>query len=223
MLRVLRALFLPTTAFSIFLLLAYRPTASPAAAGVGPYIYLPLVARQLPATPTLIPPTNLANEQAIASLINQQRTSNHLPPYNPVSQLTQAARRHRLAMAGHNFTSHTGSDGSDGGQRIRDAGYNWAAWAEIIGWGFGGDPVRMMNWWMNSPVHKATILSTNQADFGVGYAMNPNSTYIHYWTVDFGRRPAGTQLVQDTFMCTFESYGPEGGTSVIISSPLPCD
>ena len=71
-------------------------------------------------TGTLIPPDDLANEQAIAALINQQRNAIGLPSLSLVSELTQAARRHSRDMADRNFTSHTGSDGSTGGQRMQD-------------------------------------------------------------------------------------------------------
>lgn len=199
------------------------------------YLYLPLLA-YLPtstATPTptvtptptatLIPPDDLANEQSIADLINQERSSNGLPPLNLVSELTQAARRHSRDMADNNFTSHTGSDGSNAGQRMLEAGYNWTTWGETIGWGFGGNPESMVDWWMNSPTHRAIILSTNYTDFGVGYALNGASDWGHYWTVNFGKRAAQNQALPGEFyVCSYLSTGPFGGSSLALYNLEPC-
>lgn len=163
------------------------------------HAYLPLVISQPTPTPsptptaTLIPPDDIGNEQSILQQINGHRHDAGLPPLNLVSELTQAARRHSQDMAENGFTSHTGSDGSDPGQRIEEAGYDWTAWGEIIGWGFGGDPESVVNGWMNSPLHRSIILSASYEDLGVGYARDPTSEWGHYWTVDFGKRaPDGT-------------------------------
>jgi uncharacterized protein YkwD len=196
------------------LLLDFTPTA---------YVYLPFVAKQPAPTATLIPPDDLANEQSIANLLNQQRNSHGLPSLALVSELTQAARRHSRDMADHNFTSHTGSDGSNAGERMREAGYNWTTWAEIIGWGSGSNTESMVDWWMNSPGHRSIILSSYYTDFGVGYARNPGSDWGHYWTVNFGRRATqGAALPQELYICTSTSQGPSGGSSLIVYSSEPC-
>jgi len=156
-------------------------------------VYLPYVARHGAAEPTpdpsVIPPDDLANEGSILDLINQQRAAQGLPPLNLLPELTQAARRHSRDMADNDFTSHTGTDGTNAGERMEEAGYSWIVWGEIIGWGFGGDAGSMMDWWMNqSPSHRAVILDPQFQDVGIGYAVNPDSTYGHYWTVVFGRQ-----------------------------------
>lgn len=86
---------------------------------------------------------------------------------------------------------HEGADGSDIGARISRAGYRAATWKEIVGWGFNGDGVAMFNWWVNSPVHRDTILSDKITEAGVAYFVAPGSVWGHYWCVDFGR-PVGT-------------------------------
>jgi uncharacterized protein YkwD len=154
------------------------------------YAYLPLVVKQPTPTATLVPPDDIEVEQSIANQLNQQRYAHGLPSLKTVSELTQAARRHSRDMADNHFTGHTGSDGSDGGQRMEEAGYDWTIWGEIIGWGFAGDADSIVNWWMNSPVHRSIILSSSFEDFGVGYARDPTSDWGHYWTVNFGKRAA---------------------------------
>ncbi|MEW6238759.1 MAG: CAP domain-containing protein [Candidatus Omnitrophota bacterium] len=54
------------------------------------------------------------------------------PPLAMNEKLIQSARRHSLDMRANNFQDHTGSDGSDPGLRIDDAGYLWWGWAENI-------------------------------------------------------------------------------------------
>jgi uncharacterized protein YkwD len=194
--------------------LVFTPTAN---------AYLPIVVKQSTPIATPIPPDDVENEQSIANQLNQQRNSNGLPSLSLVSELTQAARRHSRNMADHNFTSHTGSDGSNGGQRMEEAGYDWSAWGEIIGWGFGGDTSKMVNWWMNSPPHKSTILSSSFEDFGVGYAINPTSDWGHYWTVNFGKRATyGSASGEELYVCTFITQGQSGGSSLIIYSLETC-
>lgn len=189
--------------------------------GVGPatpapYLYLPAIAEPLPPEPTQIPPDDKANELAIAALINQQRADHGLTAYTLVPELTQSSRRHSRDMADNNFTGHTGSDGSTAGQRMSEAGYQWAAAGENIGWGFAGNPNSMVNWWMNSPPHRAAILSTTFVDFGVGYARNSSSDWGHYWTVNFGRRATGSPDANEAAeICLFTVSGELGGSSLL--------
>lgn len=191
-----------------------------------PHAYLPLAANRPAATATPtgtpVPPDDLANEQSVIDLINQNRSANGLPPFTLVSELTQAARRHSRDMAENNFTGHTGSDGSNGGQRMQEAGYEWAWWAETIGWGFGGNPASMVNWWMNSPIHRGIILSDSLEDLGVGYARNPDSDYGHYWTVNYGiRAGVGRSWTGEAFTCVPAAVGSSAG-SVMLHGREPC-
>ena len=48
---------------------------------------------------------------------------------------------------------------------------------------------------MNSPGHRANILSPNFWEIGVGYATASGSTYYNYWTQDFGQRPGVYPLI----------------------------
>jgi len=193
-------------------------------------VYLPITLQELPTptpspTPsaTPIPSDNVANEQQIINLINQQRNANGLPAYAVVYELTQSSRKHSHDMADHNFTSHTGSDGSTPGDRMLAFGYYWTNAGENTGWGFGGDPQTMVNWWMNSPVHRDAILSTVYKDMGVGYALNYSSQWDHYWTVNFGKRAASARPSSEAlFTCTFLAPGQLGGGSLLIYTPESC-
>lgn len=132
-----------------------------------------------------IPPDDLASEQVIVDGINAHRLDHGLPPLTLAPELTQAGRLHSRDMADHNLPSHTGSDGSSPARRIAIACYQSTAWGEIIAWGFN-DTSEALDWWMNSPVHRAEILNPGFRDLGVGYSYGPMSDLKRYWAVNFG-------------------------------------
>lgn len=191
--------------------------------------YVPLVLLpDVTATPSCLPwppldSSNVFNEAAIAAGLNQQRANHGLFPLPSHDAIVQASRRHSNDMATYNLTSHVGSDGTVAGDRLRDACYSWSRWAEIIGWGFGGNVNAMIAWWMNSPPHRDTILSSAYAEFGVGYIARPGSEWGHYWTVDFGV-PASAALGSsaDLRVCRAIAVGPAGGSVLTWLSAESC-
>jgi uncharacterized protein YkwD len=136
-----------------------------------------------------LPPTEAqlrALEARVLDLVNQERAKLGISPYTVSSQLSDAARRHSLDMATHNFANHTGSDGSSFATRIQDTGYQGFLWGENINFGVA-TAEEAMNGWMSSPGHRANILGVF-VDMGVAVAFSANSNYGgYYWTMDFGR------------------------------------
>jgi hypothetical protein len=128
------------------------------------------------------------HERAMTEAINAARAGRGLPSLRDIASLIEAARGHAADMATHPGMVHEGSDGSDGGRRMLEAGYHWSKWGEIVGWGFGGNVSQMMAWWLSSPAHRPYLLDGDMRDLGVGYVAAPGSMWGHYWTVDFGRR-----------------------------------
>jgi uncharacterized protein YkwD len=128
---------------------------------------------------------NASLENQVIALINQERTSRGLAALTPRSQLTTAARLHGVDMACNNFTSHTGSDGSSVGDRVRRQGYAWTWIGENLYWG-GGDPAGVVGWWMNSTDHRNNILGANYTSIGAGYVYSA-ITHRNYWIVVFAR------------------------------------
>lgn len=141
------------------------------------------------------PPAALVT--ALADLINQQRQRYGMTPLAVVPTLTLAAYQHSLDMATQSSPAHQGSDGSSGGGRMLAAGYQWQAWAEVIGWGFT-DPDSMVTWWLSDAEHRAVLLSPTFTEFGIGYATFGNTRWQNYWTVNFGR-PVTPYLGNDHF------------------------
>lgn len=102
-------------------------------------------------------------------------------------RLVTAAANHSRDMAAANFFSHTGSGGSNVGQRVTAAGYAWSTVGENIAAGYTS-VATVVDGWMASPGHCANLM--NPAFQHVGVACVPGSaatTYQTYWTMDLAR------------------------------------
>ena len=71
----------------------------------------------------------------------------------------------------------TSSDGSSPSDRITRIGFAWSGTSENVAHG-QLTPEAAVRWWMNSPPHRANILSPDLTHFGAGFASN-------YWTQKF--------------------------------------
>ena len=131
-------------------------------------------------------------ESQVIELVNNERVANDLPPLVYNEELTNAARLHSQDMGDNNYFSHTSQDGTAFNQRIVNAGYDYNNCGENIAAGYP-TPEDVVNGWMNSPGHRANILSPEYCDIGVGYAVVAGSDYFHYWTQDFGRQSGVSQ------------------------------
>ena len=81
--------------------------------------------------------------------------------------LVQAAQAHSEDQLAMKTMSHTGSDGSNPGQRISRTGYNWRTWGENVAWN-QRSVQSVMSAWMNSPGHCRNIMNPNFTEFGAG-------------------------------------------------------
>ncbi|MFF2128535.1 CAP domain-containing protein [Streptomyces olivochromogenes] len=132
-----------------------------------------------PSTAGTTAPASAAVTRVVA-LVNTERGKVGCSPLTVNAKLSKAAQDHSADMASHQNMSHTGSDGSDPGQRITTAGYTWSAYGENVAYGYS-TPEEVMAGWMSSPGHKRNILDCDFKEIGVGLAQ-PGS----YWTQDFG-------------------------------------
>jgi uncharacterized protein YkwD len=107
-------------------------------------------------------------EEQVVALVNVERVARKLAPLAHDERLLRAARRHASDMAAGNFLDHTGSDGSNAGQRIDDADYDWFTWGENIAFGYP-NPASVVAAWMNSSGHRANILNPSFVHIGVGH------------------------------------------------------
>lgn len=120
------------------------------------------------------------NENALASqvfaAINQARADNGVPTLSADGGLASGAQ----GAAEYNRT-HQGEPGCEDACHTA----NGPAHFEIVYWGVGttANAQSAINTWMNSPQHRANMLSPGATAGGVGVAINPDSqrTWIITW------------------------------------------
>ncbi|MGW7361704.1 CAP domain-containing protein [Streptomyces sp. NPDC054802] len=170
------------------------PTATPgaqkpaAAKPAAPKPATPKTTAQKPTEPKLAAPSTAPSTAApapgnvarVVALVNSERTKAGCSPVTLNAKLTKAAQDHSEDMAAHQNMSHTGSDGSDPGDRITRAGYSWSTYGENVAYGYA-TAESVMAGWMSSPGHKRNILNCAFKEIGVGLAQP-----YDYWTQDFG-------------------------------------
>ncbi|MEV4333696.1 CAP domain-containing protein [Streptomyces sp. NPDC049597] len=132
-----------------------------------------------PAAPSTAAPAS-GDVARVVELVNSERSKAGCSPVTLNEKLSKAAQDHSEDMAAHRNMSHTGSDGSDAGERITRAGYNWSTYGENVAYGYE-TPESVMAGWMSSPGHRENILNCAFKEIGVGLAQPGD-----YWTQDFG-------------------------------------
>ena len=95
-------------------------------------------------------------------------------------QLEKVAFIHSKDMFQNKYFSHTGSDGTGSGERIRNAGYNWRWYGENIAEGYPNEK-EVVAGWLSSPGHCANIMNKNYKEMGVAKVGD-------YWTQVFATR-----------------------------------
>lgn len=109
--------------------------------------------------------------------------SNEFPPGPPLTRsaaLDEAARRHAEDMANNSFLAHTGSDGSNPGDRAMRAGYDWDVVAENVASGqTSADDIAAT--WLESGGHCANLRDARYTETGIAYALNPGDGRDIYW------------------------------------------
>ncbi len=145
------------------------------------FLGLGVVAQQCAPPPPPIVQVDGVQGGAVNS-VNGHRAAAGLPPLVVDSRLTSAAQSHANDMANRRVMTHTGSNGSNAGQRIAVYGYGTTMWAENVAAGYvtAADAV---NAWMNSSGHRANILNNQLVNIGVAAATGSNG--VTYWTMVF--------------------------------------
>jgi uncharacterized protein YkwD len=146
-------------------------------------------------------PADLTKKQArksVLCLVNRERADAGLGALKRSKKLERAAQKHTNRMRGTGCFDHECPGEADLGSRLDAVGYlgggllSWL-YAENIAWGrdWRGTPSAIVDAWMDSPPHRANILSGNLRDIGVGFAKGtPTSTKANggLYTQDFGHR-----------------------------------
>ncbi|MCV7241129.1 CAP domain-containing protein [Mycolicibacterium celeriflavum] len=139
-------------------------------------------------SPLLAVPAHADEGGALLNQINATRAANGCGPVAANPQLSAAASRQANDMLANGVVNHTGSDGSSVVKRITDAGYtSYSNVGEIIFWstGVGNVPPAAVNWWMNSPGHRAIITDCGMTEAGFSVLRNGNRAAA---VGEFGRK-----------------------------------
>jgi uncharacterized YkwD family protein len=133
------------------------------------------------ATPALT--QNNSIEKQVVTLVNQERAKQGLAPLtNNNTQLSNVARTKSKDMADNNYFSHTSPTYGSPFDMMKQFGITYSAAGENIAMG-QPTAASVMTAWMNSPGHRANILSANFTEIGVGIAKDSSGAI--YWTQDF--------------------------------------
>jgi uncharacterized protein YkwD len=134
---------------------------------------------------------NVDYESQILGLINSFRAQNGLGALALDSQLNAAALEHSLDMACNAIISHTGTDGTNWYDRVRKQGFaNYNSARENIYVGnpaFGGDAQGAFTWWLNSEIHRKTLMNPDAKLIGIAYIYSDASAYGGNYTTVFAR------------------------------------
>ncbi len=139
-------------------------------------------------------------EQKIYLKVNEQRKKNGLAPYQYNLKLEKLARYHTENMIQHDFFSHTDQDGYNPGQRALNLIPELIGGiGENIAYNYGSSEEeaasKLMTAWMNSPGHRANILSKKYNYIGIGVYLSGDRVYS---TQNFGDLIAELISISDT-------------------------
>jgi len=130
-------------------------------------------------------------EQVLA-LINAQRIAHGCEPLRLEERLEQAAERESRDMVERHFFSHTEPDGTTPGARVRKTGYVYQMIGENIEVN-AEMPELAVATWMNSPGHRANILTCAFKETGIAVVSQKDDVtvegvpgvYKAFWTQVF--------------------------------------
>ena len=121
-----------------------------------------------PSAPTM--PDASAASQILTS-VNTYRSQNHLAPVVLSSALSSGAQKKADDLHDANYFSHVSPTYGSAFDMMRQQGIRYSYAGENIAKGYASSSA-VMGGWMNSPSHKANILSPHFTTLGVGYVKN---------------------------------------------------
>ena len=138
--------------------------------------------------------TLTAQEAKVVNLLNADRAAVGLVPVRVDSRLMAIARARSADMIAKHYFSHTLPDGRNVFDIRTASNLRWFGAGEIIAWNnyptLETSVPAANNQWLNSPGHKAIVVSTTYNYVGVGLALGSNGKKI--WTAVYLRGPDRT-------------------------------
>ena len=123
---------------------------------------------------------DMALADGLIAEVNAVRASQGLDPLAPDSALCAVAAAHAADQARAARMTHEGTDGTDIGQRLVRAGYDYARAKEAVAVGWG-KPRNVTRGWWYSPDHRDTLLAHPASEVGVGVVHGADGKA--YWTL----------------------------------------
>jgi uncharacterized protein YkwD len=131
-------------------------------------------------------------EKAMIRGINQERAGYGLGPVRASHRLNRAADYHSWEMLEGNYFAHSSRDGGPFDARVRRYAHPRALGETLamLGGGCGnGSARRVVRMWMNSPGHRAILLSGTYRRIGLAKRVGSlGSTHACVVTADFASR-----------------------------------
>jgi hypothetical protein len=159
----------------------------------------------------------------MATLINQARIAQGLPPLAVSQELTTAAKAHAKDMAAHGYMEHEGRDGSTPQVRAARQGYGapaGTAWLVLEVITARATPEAGLNWLLSDRLHRGVVLRGYWREMGVGFV--EGGPWGQIWSIKFGCRPNVLPVVAEpnatggvTLRLTNEECTPSGGADQI--------
>jgi uncharacterized protein YkwD len=157
------------------------------------------------ATPVSLPGSSDAVliRRQILDLVNQARASERrcgskvyaaAAPLSLNAILSSAAYAHSREMATYGAFDHRGHDGSTPVTRVEQAGYGGYL---IVGENIAAGAMtaaEVTQGWLDSPAHCENIMDPRFSEIGIGFAVNPSSRELVYWTQEFAA-PTRSRLI----------------------------
>jgi uncharacterized protein YkwD len=135
--------------------------------------------------------SDLGDLEAVRSemltLVNDFRVQEGVSPLNIDSLIELAAQRHAEDMLNRSYYAHETPEGLSSHERIIALGYNPSFTGENIAKG-QLDVSEVMTSWINSPDHRANLVSENFTEVGFGMAIGENQNGFEViWVQNFGQ------------------------------------
>jgi uncharacterized protein YkwD len=126
----------------------------------------------------------------VMCLVNKKRAAHGVGALRVERHIQKAAGRHARDMRKHNYFDHQRPGGPSLTVRLHRAGWYGHAWGENIAYGCGswGTPRATVRMWMDSPPHRAIMLSGTYRQGGVGVTDGAPCGAGAMWVLDVGRK-----------------------------------
>ncbi len=121
-------------------------------------------------------------EKEVARLVNVERSKAGLQKLTLNAQISKVARIKCQDMINKKYFSHISPTYGSPFKMMESFGIRFSAAGENIAYG-QKTPAEVMRGWMNSPGHRANILSRTYTNIGVGCAKS--KTGVNYWSQMF--------------------------------------